>query len=173
MSTYVPMHKFRSASVTVFILVLLLAGCKADQPVSPTVTECETFRKFYVVGHDWHTGIVVTRDDLVKSVMPLAEDFIESEYVEIGWGDEKFYQAETATPGLALQAILWPTSTVLHLVGITKPPQEYFSVSDVLEITVPQGGYENLLEYIAESFTRTDNNNINRLGPGLYGESWF
>lgn len=155
------------------ILVFLNVGCAVKPAGSPTVTECETFRMFYVVGHGWHTSIVVTREDLVETALSLANDLDNGDYVEIGWGDERFYQAETVTPGLALQAILWPTSTVLHVVELTDTPQRYFSASEVMEISVPQTGYEKLLAYIAESFERTTDNNITGLGPGLYGNSRF
>ncbi len=173
MPVYVPLCKFKSAKVIGFILVLLHVGCAVEPASLPTVTECETFRTFYVVGHGWHTGIVVTREDLVETVLSLVNDLGNGDYVEIGWGDERFYQAETVTLGLALQAILWPTSTVLHVVELTDTPQRYFSASEVMEISVPQTGYEQLLAYIAESFERTTDNNIIGLGPGLYGNSRF
>lgn len=156
------------------ILVFLHSGCAAkpaEQP--PTMTECETPHTFYVIGHGWHTGIAVHREDLVKYVLSLENGSGNGNYIEIGWGDEQFYRAKKVTLGLVLQAILWPTPTVLHVVEFTDAPQRYFSGSVVMEISVPQTGYEKLLAYIAESFARTNDNNITRLGPGLYGESRF
>jgi Protein of unknown function (DUF2459). len=155
------------------IFVFLLGGCAVKPADSPTVIECETPRTFYVIGHDWHTGIAVNREDLVNYVLPLENDLGNGDYIEIGWGDEQFYQAKKVTPGLALQAILWPSPTVLHVVEVTDMPQRYFSGNVVMEISVPQTGYEKLLAYISESFARTIDNNITGLGPGLYGESRF
>ena len=127
----------------------------------------------YVVSHGWHTGLVLKRRSLVEVLPFLAEDVRGGEYVEIGWGDERFYQAQTVTAGLALRAILWPTSSVLHVVAFQGPPQRYFSQSKVVELSGTQAGYRDLLAFVARSFTRTSDNALIRLGPGLYGDSWF
>ncbi len=34
-------------------------------------------------------------------------------------------------------------------------------------------GYEKLLAFVARSFSRTSGNGVIKLGPGLYGNSWF
>jgi uncharacterized protein (TIGR02117 family) len=128
---------------------------------------------FYVVSHGWHTSIVLNCGDLAEVLPSLEEDVCDGEYVEIGWGDERFYQAQTVTPGLTLRAILWPTPSVLHVVMFRDMPQRYFSQSEVVELSVAQAGYRDLLAFVARSFTRTSDNALIRLGPGLYGDSWF
>ncbi len=151
----------------------ILAACAPQLVNSPTINECEELRTFYVINHGLHTGIAVNRKDLIDIVPALETDLDNGEYIEVGWGDERFYQARTVTPGLAIQAMLWPTSAVLHIVGIPDTPQRYFSGNEILELSVPQSGYERLLAYIAETFERTANGHITRLGPGLYGNSYF
>jgi uncharacterized protein (TIGR02117 family) len=106
-------------------------------------------------------------------VPSLEENFSSGEYLEIGWGDEQFYQAKTATIGLVLQAIFWPTSTVLHIVTVPDNPRRYFSGSEAVEVSVPQSGYVKLLAFVARSFSRTSSDGVIKLGPGLYGNSWF
>lgn len=157
------------------IFAFLLSACAAG-PINPaTVNACEEpeLRTFFIINHGLHTGIAVKRKDLTNIVSALENDLDSAEYIEVGWGDERFYQARTATLGLAIQAMLWPTSAVLHVVGIPDTPQRYFPGNEILEISVPQPGYEKLLAYIADTFERTDNNHITRLGPGLYGNSHF
>jgi len=139
----------------------------------PTALECDATRAFYVVSHGWHTGIVVNRRDLIEVVPPLEDNFSSGEYLEIGWGDERFYQAPTVSLGIVFQAIFWPTPTVLHIVKVPYNPQRYFSKSEVVEVSVPQTGYEKLLAFVAGSFGRTAGNGVIKLGPGLYGNSWF
>jgi hypothetical protein len=46
-------------------------------------------------------------------------------------------------------------------------------MSEVVEVSVPQTGYEKLLAFVAGSFGRTAGNGVIKLGPGLYGNSWF
>ncbi|MBI4005785.1 MAG: DUF2459 domain-containing protein [Gammaproteobacteria bacterium] len=153
--------------------MFLHGGCALKPADLPTAIECEKTRTFYIIGHGWHTGIAVHREDLEEYVLSLENDSGNGDYIEIGWGDEQFYQAKKVTAGLVLQAILWPTPTVLHVVDLTDSPQRNFPGSVVMEISVPQTGYEKLLAYISESFARTNDNNITSLGPGLYGESRF
>lgn len=155
------------------IFASLLAACTAGLVNSTTINECEELRTFYIINHGIHTGIAVKRKDLTNIVSALENDLDSAEYIEVGWGDERFYQARTATLGLAIQAMLWPTSAVLHVVGIPDTPQRYFPGNEILEISVPQPGYEKLLAYIADTFERTDDGQTTRLGPGLYGNSHF
>lgn len=48
-------------------------------------------------------------------------------YLEFGWGDKYFYQAENPTVGLGIKAILWSTKSVVHVVALPLRPDEYFS----------------------------------------------
>lgn len=155
------------------VLVFFLSSCAMAPTDQPTVMECDAPRAFYVVGHGWHIGIVVNRRDLIEMIPLLEDDFSNGEYLEIGWGDERFYQAQTVTLGLALRAIFWPTPTVLHIVTVPDSPRRYFSESEVVEVSVPQTGYEKLLAFIVSSFGRTSSSGTIKLGPGLYGNSWF
>jgi len=151
----------------------LLASCMATPTVPAAAMECEAPRTFYVVSHGWHTGLIVDRRDLIQRVPELKNDFGHIKYLEIGWGDQRFYQAQTVKFGLALRAVFFPTSSVLQIVEVPVSPQHYFSGSEVVEVSVPQTGYGKLLDFVAGSFSRTSSNDEMKLGRGLYGESWF
>jgi len=155
------------------LLIGLLIGCTAPSPPPAPMTACETPRVFYVVSHGWHTGVVISREDFIGIAPELADDFRSGRYLEIGWGDEQFYQAPVFNLSLALRALLWPTATVLHVAALPDLPQDYFPTSEVVKITVPPAGYANLLAFVADSFERTASNGIIPLGPGLYGASRF
>lgn len=167
------------ASVTAMRHVILLVSISLLSSCTPTAIgrsvapACDPEEAVYVVGHGWHAGIVVNRLDLLDVVPSLREDFPNGEYLEIGWGDEQFYQARTNTAYLAVRAVLWPTSTVIHVVAVTKSLRGQFPGSDVIEVSVPRLGYEQLLAYVANSFTTGPNQNLVRLGPALYGDGWF
>jgi uncharacterized protein (TIGR02117 family) len=156
------------------LLASLLAAC-ALNPINSTVNECDKRdnRAFYIVNHGLHTGIVVKRTDLTALIPELGEDLDTGEFLEIGWGDEKFYQARKVTPALAIQAMFWPTSSVLHVISIPESPRRYFPKNEILEISVPPSGYAELLGYIAETFEYTAENQVIRLGPSLYGKGYF
>ena len=151
----------------------LLAGCTAAPTVPAAAMECEASRTFYVVSHGWHTGLIVDRKDLIERVPELETDFGGVKYLEVGWGDQRFYQARDVNYGLALRAVIFPTSSVLHIVDVPDSPRHYFSGSEVVEISVPQTGYEELLDFVAGSFSRNSSNDVMKLGRGLYGKSRF
>ena len=76
-----------------FVLVVFLSSCAMAPTERPSEIECDAPRAFHVVSHGWHTGIIVNRMDLTQAVPSLEDDFGSGEYLEIGWGDERFYQA--------------------------------------------------------------------------------
>lgn len=166
-------------SVTAMRHVSLLVSMSLLSSCTPTAVEhsvgpaCAPKEYFYVVSHGWHAGIVVRRLDLLNFVPSLEKDFTSGEYLEIGWGDEQFYRAQTPTAGLAIRAVLWPTPTVIHVVAVPESPRIQFPESEVIEIWLPRAGYEQLLAYVAESFSTTPDQNIVGLGPGRYDDGWF
>lgn len=154
-------------------LLFFLKGC-ASQPIHrETPAGCASLRALYVVRHEGHTGIVVKREDLVRLLPPLAVDIGREGYVEIGWGEERYYQAGTGTVGLALRAVLWRNSSVLQLVAFAGPPSSYFTRNEVVEVQVDEAGYGAALAFIADTFTRASDRGVVRLGPSLYGSGWF
>ncbi len=72
----------------------------------------------YVVSHGWHTGIVIPADSLGRELSFLKDVFGKTAYYEIGWGEADFYQSEGVTVGLALKAMFWINSTVVHVVSV-------------------------------------------------------
>ena len=170
-SFYSTVMAMRHAYLLLFVFAL--SSCAPRAMELPTRHRCHPKESFYVLGHGWHAGIALNRLDLLDVVPSLREDFPNGEYLEIGWGDAQFYQARTDTAYSAIRAILWPTSTVLHVVAVPKSLRDQFSGSDVMEVSVPRAGYERLLAYVSRSFATTPDRDLLRLGPALYGEGWF
>jgi uncharacterized protein (TIGR02117 family) len=160
--------------ITCFLaLVFFLEGC-GSQPVSREAPEtCRSPQTLYVVRHGGHTGIVVKRSDLAALLPPLAGDIGGDGYVEIGWGEERYYQAGTGTVSLALRAAFWPNTSVLQLVAFPGPPGSHFTQAEVVEVPVDEAGYRAALAFIAGTFIRAPDGAPVRLGPALYGEGWF
>ena len=163
----------RSAGVQLLVAVSLLHGC-ALQPMPPDGSRaCQSPRTLFLVGHGWHAGIVMERKDLVSLIPALAGGIGEEGQVEVGWGEERFYQARETTVGMALRAVLKPNSSVLQVVPLPRPAREYFPQSEVAELRVEEEGYRALAAFVAESFTRTPAREPIRLSPSLYGNGWF
>jgi uncharacterized protein (TIGR02117 family) len=118
-------------------------------------------------------GIVVSRPDIPAHLWPEQRELPASAYLEVGWGDQEFYQAPKRTLGLLLKAALTPTPSVLHLVWFDQPVPTYFPASEIIEIGVTQPGFEALSRFIAATYDRDAHAKTIPLGPGLYGSSVF
>ena len=156
------------------LLSVIICSCNAafqDWQHLPASKEDE--RKIYVVSHGWHTGIVVPKQALGRQLGFLENDFVGAQYYEFGWGDKGFYQAKEITSGLTIRAIFWPTESVMHIVALPSPPQQYFTNSETIEVKISSDGMEKLVNAISNSFRRNDPGNVLKTDSGLYGQSLF
>ena len=154
-------------------IVFTLCACSTKPNVveiSDRTTD-STRVAIFVVNHGWHTGIIISASDLQKQLPALKERFKGASYLEIGWGDQGFYQAEEITTGITLKAILWPTATVVHVVAFPENIQDHFS--NINSVCVPKNGYVSLVTFLNKSFARDEQNQIMPLEKGIYGDSQF
>jgi uncharacterized protein (TIGR02117 family) len=121
--------------------------------------------QIYVVSHGWHTGFIIPAADVQSRLPEIKERFSKAQYIEFGWGDKGFYQAKEITTSLALRAILWPTKSVLHVVGIPN--------SDVKELFLSSEEMTRLIQFISESFARDKTESLLPTKLGIYGNSQF
>jgi uncharacterized protein (TIGR02117 family) len=142
-----------------------LTGC-AQLPLQP-VAGCEPTRTLFVVSHGWHSGIVVESAELAKRLPGLHTE--AAKYLEIGWGEERFYRARDTSAWMALRAVLSPNPSVLQVVSFAEPPRSYFSHSETAEVRTDEAGYARVLDFIAANFSP----GLERLGASLYGSGAF
>lgn len=126
-----------------------------------------------MVSHGWHTGIVLSTNDLGAPLSFIDQQLGASEYYEFGWGDKGFYQAKEITTLLVLKAILWPTDSVMHVVSFDSSPAYYFSQSEVIALQISSKGLARLQTFVAASFKRNSRDELLQIGPGIYGNSLF
>ena len=74
---------------------------------------------------------------------------------------------------LCLKAALLPTPTVMHIVAFDLPPEEFFPVSDIIQVELSEQGFEELCRHVADSYNREGSDEAEPLGPGIYGNSYF
>jgi uncharacterized protein (TIGR02117 family) len=108
---------------------LAIAGCSGQR----TVADSERSEVIYVVRRGWHTGIALSAADWPQRQSPLLAAFADARYLEFGWGDAAFYQADKPTVWMALAAVLWPSATVMEVAPLQAPPpagaEDYESVA--------------------------------------------
>jgi hypothetical protein len=108
----------------------------------------------------WHAGVVIKISDIPGDLVPERRDFPEAEYLEFNLG-------------YALKALLFPSKSVLHVVGFGGPVAHYAPYREIIEFNPPSHGFERLMGYIDESFAREGRGAAAPLGRGLYGDSRF
>ena len=84
----------------------------------------------------WHTGVLVAAADWPNQSWRVLKDFPDADYLEFGWGDELYYQAETETPWLGSRAALWPTSSVVHVIGLDAPVIASAHADEIVDVRV-------------------------------------
>ena len=127
----------------------------------------------YVVNHGWHTGFVLPASDIQKVIPELKNRFGNAPYIEFGWGDNEFYQADEITSGVTLKAIFLPTDSVVHAVAVTRKADKYFKHSEVEKFCLEDPEFKSLIKFISSSFYRDESGNILKLNHGIYGDSQF
>lgn len=161
----------RLFSWCLLITLLMYGGCASSVADRPQVDEAAAV--IYVMGHGWHTGIVVRRADIPRGIWPEHHDFPDATYVEVGWGDEDFYRAAEPSFALALQAAFKSRGSVLHVVGMHVPPATYFPQSEIVPIRLSHDGLTRLSQFIHDTYRRDAEGKALRLGPGWYANSAF
>ena len=129
--------------------------------------------EIFVVSHGWHTGIVMPAKLIQSRIPELKHRFGDTRFIEFGWGDKGFYQSTEITTGLTIQAIFWPTESVMHVVAVPEHPYTYFPNSQAEIICLNGNEYSTLARFIENSFSRDEYGNIVPTKNGIYGDSQF
>jgi uncharacterized protein (TIGR02117 family) len=173
-SLFDPKHLGRWSLLLILVIhTLFLSGCARFKEWRYLPATKAEERSIHVVSHGWHTGIVLSRLDMVNYFGFLDGYLRESPYYEFGWGEEDFYQAETSTVSLALKALFWKNKTVMHVVAIPAVPEKHYNRNDIVELKVSKSGLDHLKRELRASFKFDENSRPYPLGKGLYGESRF
>jgi uncharacterized protein (TIGR02117 family) len=149
--------------------LLLAGGCTSPAKMRCAVPSGEPAKTVYLVRHGWHTGVVVRRDDVPPELWPEKDDFPNSKYLEVGWGDADFYRAQSRGTGLALRSLLLPTRSVLHVAGFNEPLRETLPPGEAFELVLSDDGLREMCRFIQDTFRRDDAGRCAPLDPGIYG----
>jgi uncharacterized protein (TIGR02117 family) len=173
-------------AVGAFIVAVAVTARWGDRSLWPPAPGVPT-SGIFVVSHGYHSGVVMPRALLAQDASArgsralgyVAARFADFDWLEIGWGDERFYREvptiEAMTFGLAVHALLWPNNaSVLHVVGVGSDPRAFFPNSDLVRLELSTVGFERLADKLDASFARERRDlPPQALGPGLYGTSLF
>lgn len=161
--------------ILVVMMLLGVAACASHAAMDVDIESAAASEAqvVYLTNHGIHTGIVVNTEALSAHVPALDNIFSDKRFIEVGWGDEAFYRADSFYWSDAIPALLWPTGSVLHVVGFSSEPSRYFRSIDLYEIQLSQANLESLMQFVAGSFLLDADQAPTRLGTGIYGNSFF
>ncbi len=166
------MHQLQK-DISILSIISLLLSC-SGQPyvVEPRNRQNNTLLiTIFIVNHGWHTGIIIPAQEIQSQLPALKTRFLDTPYLEFGWGDQDFYQAKEITTGITLNAIFWPTATVMHVRALPEDMERYFSNVESLCITKNEFGA--LTSFLISSFAIDESGNAQPLKKGIYGDSQF
>jgi uncharacterized protein (TIGR02117 family) len=92
-------------------------------------------------------------------------------YLEIGWGDRKFYTARKPSIALAFNAAFLSRASVLQVIGLKSPIERALSWSALVWVPCTRIEFTNLCRALGNTFDRGASGRARALGPGLYGET--
>lgn len=113
-----------------------------------------------VVQEGWHTGIVMKTSDLPSSLFGQFKDYTSRKYIDVSWGDEKYYQHPNPGVFLTVRAVLWPTQAVIRLDAFSRKPTRYYGSSNIMEIRMDSIRFTALCRFISNSFERGEEGEI-------------
>ena len=123
--------------------------------------EEDSLKIFYVINYSWHTGFILPVDETLIEKIPAASSFGSYDFIDIGWGDEEFYQTPGIDYYLAAKAVLIPTSSAIRIAGYKFDLELIKTMSDYLvEFKVGRQEYLKLLNFIDDSFDKNETDGV-------------
>jgi len=159
-------------NIVIFPIIFFFLHTSPKLLVDPIEWECCGFSKesekvffqydslktIYLIKQRWHTAIVFSMVDVDTLILPQVKYFQKAEMIDIGWGDEAFYQHPDFDWDLAYKALFHSTPSTLRLEGIFITMQQYFDISEiVVELKINEEQLRILLKYIADTVWKDEN----------------
>jgi uncharacterized protein (TIGR02117 family) len=130
----------------------LVTACASNPSCYETGTPAAELRTIFIVQRGWHTGVLIPAADWPNRRWRLLQEFTAVDFLEFGWGDERFYQAEENTVGVAVRAALWPTPSVIHVIGLASNGPTDAQANDIVPVRVSAEGLRALTAGIEREF---------------------
>ncbi len=175
-------------NIVIFPVIFFFLHTSPALQVTPIDWECCGFSKeaekeffqddslktIYLIKQRWHTAVVFHIEDVDSIILPEIKYFRNAEMIDIGWGDDAFYQHPDFDWDLAYHALFHPTPSTLRVEGIYITKQQYFDISEiVVELKINNEQLTILLNYIADTIWRDENGNYEILSTQYLNRVYF
>ena len=145
-------------NLIIFPFIFFFLNTSPHFSVSKSViVDKEEIHKIYFIKQNWHTAIVFSTRELDSQLFREYDLFSEFGLIDIGWGDEEFYQYTGFDSGLAFKALFYATPSTLRVEGISLTKKEYFELSEiVIQLNVSDEQFKNICAFINKTFYIND-----------------
>ena len=131
--------------------------CGFSKEAEKVFFQDDSLKTIYLIKQRWHTAVVFHTEDVDTIIFPEIKYFQKAELVDIGWGDEAFYQHPDFDWDLAYQALFHATPSTLRVEGIYITLQQYFDISEiVVELKINDEQLKVLQKYISDTIWRDE-----------------
>lgn len=146
----------------VIVIGMLFLSCctSTEQSLHKPAGKEKDSTTIYVAKHDWHTAIIIEKAELAPLFPELAGKFPDAHYLDISWGDKKYFMAPKGTVGLALRAAILPTKSVVRVLGFKQNLASYFSQSNVQSVKLSVDAFYQLVDFVKTTFARSDSSKL-------------
>jgi len=87
----------------------------------------------------------------------LQQRFIDTPYLEIGWGDKGFYSNQRNNHRLNTKSDVLVSGSVIHAVAVPENIEVISTHAKIEKLCLTDKAYASLIQFIADSFYRTSN----------------
>jgi uncharacterized protein (TIGR02117 family) len=162
------------SKLVIFPVIFFFLNTSPKLQVEGEVFASDSSKTIYLIKQRWHTAVVFYKSEVDSIILPEIKYFKESEMIDIGWGDEVFYQHPDFDWDLAYQALFYATPSTLRIEGIFISKQEYFNNSEIVaELTISDEQLKILLKYISNTIWRDDNKKAKILSTQYLDRAYF
>lgn len=144
----------RNSARPIIVILFVACGGSAQSAEIRARDESEKPKSVFIAHDRWHAAIVINKTDVPATVLPEVRDFPWAELLEFSWGDKDYFPAPDPGIGLALKAAFWSGGSVLHVVGLHGAVRNQYPGAEVLEIDLPEEGFQQLIKFISDTFSR-------------------
>jgi len=135
-----------------------LRCCEFSKNAENIFFQDDSLNTIYLIKQRWHTAVAFSATDVDSLILPEVKYFRKAELIDIGWGDEVFYQHPDFDWDLAYQALFYSTPSTLRIEGIYITEQQYFDISEiVIELKINNEQLRILLKYITDTIWKDEN----------------
>jgi len=167
------MRWWRGLFVGAVAVWVVLLAVRCHLPRHTVQPAADSTSAVYLVRHGWHAGVAVRRADVPDDQWPVLDDFPNAQYLEVGWGEVRYYPGEIRGVWGMTRAGLWPTGSVLHVVPIDRAVPDRFPEQTVVRMPVGPDELDALTAFVAESFAVDSTGRAPVAAPGYYADSRF